>query len=123
MTLKLAVLAPVSTNKYNKRILAAIKPVVPSDVVVDAFNLSPKEAHRHIENRIDMVCNAYSVVKTARRIQEKGYDGIWLSDFDMCGVEACREELDIPIVGGFPPSAFTRSLSSVFQSSQFCPAP
>ena len=50
MTLKLAVLAPVSTNKYNKRILAAIKPVVPSDVVVDAFNLSPKEAHRHIEN-------------------------------------------------------------------------
>lgn len=85
MTLKLAVLAPVSTNKYNKRILAAIKPVVPSDVVVDAFNLSPKEAQRHIENRIDLVHNAYSVVKTARRIQEKGYDGIWLSDFDMCG--------------------------------------
>ena len=123
MTLKLAVLAPVSTNKYNKRILAAIKPVVPSDVVVDAFNLSPKEAHRHIENRIDLVCNAYSVVKTARRIQEKGYDGIWLSDFDMCGVEACREELDIPIVGGFPPSAFTAlSLSQRFSIITILPS-
>lgn len=107
MTLKIAVLAPVSTDKYNKRILAAIKPVTPGDVVVDAFNLSPQEANRHIENRIDLVHNAYAVVKTARRIQEKGYHGIWLSDFDMCGVEACREELDIPIVGGFPPSAFT----------------
>lgn len=107
MTLKIAVLAPVSTSKYNERILAAIKPVIPSDVVVDAFNLSPAEAHRHIENRIDLVHNAYAVVKTARGIQEKGYHGIWLSDFDMCGVEACREELDIPIVGGFPTSAFT----------------
>ena len=107
MTLKIAVLAPVSTDKYNQKIVAAIKPVIPGDVVVDAFNLPPDEANRHIENRIDLVRNAYAVVKTAKRIQEKGYDGIWLSDFDMCGVEACREELDIPMVGGFPTSAFT----------------
>lgn len=53
MTLKLAVLAPVSTNKYNKRILAAIKPVVPSDVVVDAFNLSPKEAQDTLKTCIE----------------------------------------------------------------------
>lgn len=107
MTLKIAVLAPVATDKYNNRILAAIKPVIPGDVVVDAFNLPPGEGKPHIENRIDLVHNAYAVVETALRIQKKGYNGIWLSDFDMCGVEACREELDIPIVGGFPTSAFT----------------
>lgn len=107
MPLKIAVIAPVSTDKYNERILEAIRPVVPDDVFVDAFNLSPDVAHRCIENRVDLVHNAYAVIQTARRIQEKGYDGIWLSDFDMCGVEACREVLDIPIIGGFPTSAFT----------------
>lgn len=107
MTLKIAVIAPISIDTYNQRILEAIKPVVPNDVTVEAFNLPPVEAYRCIENRVDFVHNAYAVVKTAQRIQEKGYDGIWLSDFDMCGVEACREVLDIPIIGGFPPSAFT----------------
>lgn len=107
MTLKIAVLAPVSTDKYNERILSAIKPVIPSDVVVDAFNLPPEEGKMHIENRIDLIYNAPAVVESALNIQKQGYQGIWLSDFDMCGVEACREELDIPIVGGFPPSAFT----------------
>lgn len=123
MTLKLAVIAPVSTNRYNDKILAAIKPVVPDDVTVEAFNLSPEEAHRCIENRVDLIHNAYAVVKTALRIQEKGYDGIWLSDFDMCGVEACREVLDIPIIGGFPPSAFTAlSLSQRFSIITILPS-
>lgn len=107
MPLKIAVLAPISTNKYNERILAAIRPVVPGDVVVEAFNLPPDEARSHIENRCDLIRNAPAVLKTAKHIEENGYHGIWLSDFDMCGVEACREELDIPIVGGFPVSAFT----------------
>ncbi len=107
MTLKIAVLAPVSTDKYNEKILAALKPVIPGDVMVDAFNLPFGEAKRHIENRMDLVHNAQAVVEKAWYIQKQGYQGIWLSDFDMCGVEACREELDIPIVGGFPPSAFT----------------
>lgn len=107
MTLKIAVIAPVSTNTYNNKILAAIKPVIPDDVTVEAFNLSQEEAYRCIENRVDLIHNAYAVVKTALRIQKEGYHGIWLSDFDMCGVEACREVLDIPIIGGFPPSAFT----------------
>jgi Asp/Glu/hydantoin racemase len=47
------------------------------------------------------------VVELAQSIANDGFDGIWLTDFDMCGVEAAREVIDIPIIGGFPASAFT----------------
>lgn len=47
------------------------------------------------------------MVTQAIELEKEGFDGVWLSDFDMCGVEAAREVIDIPIIGGFPPSAFT----------------
>lgn len=107
MALQIAVLVPAGTDEYNDKILAAIKPVIPSDVEVKVFNLSSQDAHNCIEGRFDLTHNSYAVIKKAQELETKGYNGIWLSDFDMCGVEAAREVLDIPIIGGFPPSAFT----------------
>ncbi|WP_211483659.1 hypothetical protein [Azotobacter chroococcum] len=46
-------------------------------------------------------------MELARQLEQEGFDGIWLTVFDMCGVEAAREVIDIPIVGGFPTSAFS----------------
>jgi Asp/Glu/hydantoin racemase len=48
------------------------------------------------------------VVELAQAIEKDGFDGIWLTDFDMCGVEAAREVIDIPIIGGFPAAAMPR---------------
>jgi Asp/Glu/hydantoin racemase len=103
--LRICIIAPVNTDQYNARLLEAIAPVVPQDVVVEVRNLT--SGHDCIEGRYDLMTNAPAVVELARTVAAEGFDGIWLSDFDMCGVEPAREVIDIPIVGGFPTSAFT----------------
>ncbi|XUW91254.1 aspartate/glutamate racemase family protein [Burkholderia sp. M6-3] len=102
---RICVLVPVATAQYNDRIMKAIAPVVPPDVEVEIRNIT--EGHPDIENRTNWLQNGMPVVELAQSIANDGFDGIWLTDFDMCGVEAAREVIDIPIIGGFPASAFT----------------
>jgi allantoin racemase len=103
--IRICVLVPVATSQYNDRIMKAIAPVVPPDVHVEIRNIA--EGHPDIENRTNWLQNGMPVVELAQAIANDGFDGVWLTDFDMCGVEAAREVIDIPIIGGFPASAFT----------------
>jgi len=103
--IRIAVLVPAATDAYNARILQAIDPVVPADVQVEIRAIAT--GHPCIENRTNWLQNGMPVVELARQLEQEGFDGIWLTDFDMCGVEAAREVIDIPIVGGFPTSAFS----------------
>ena len=103
--IRICVLVPAATADYNERILQALAPVIPADVQVDIRNIN--EGHPCIENRTNWLQNGMPVVKLARALEQEGYDGIWLTDFDMCGVEAAREVIDIPIIGGFPACAFS----------------
>lgn len=103
--LRIAIIAPVNTSQFNDLLLRAVTPVLPPDVDVSVHNLT--EGHDCIQNRCNWLQNGYPVVELAKHLQGQGYDGIWLSDFDMCGVEAAREAIGIPIIGGFPTSAFT----------------
>jgi allantoin racemase len=108
--IRICVLVPVATSQYNDRIMAALAPVVPADVQVEIRNIT--EGHPDIESRVNWLQNGMPVVELAQTIQSDGFDGIWLTDFDMCGVEAAREVIDIPIIGGFPASAFAALMLS-----------
>jgi Asp/Glu/hydantoin racemase len=108
--LRICVLVPVATSQYNERIMKAVAPVVPADVHVEIRNIT--SGHPDIENRTNWLQNGMPVVELAQAIEKDGFDGIWLTDFDMCGVEAAREVIDIPIIGGFPPSAFAALMLS-----------
>lgn len=103
--LRIAIIAPVNTDQFNDLLLEAVTPVLPPDVDVSVHNL--QQGHDCIQNRTDWLHNGFPVVQLAKALQDDGFHGIWLSDFDMCGVEAAREVIDIPIIGGFPTSAFT----------------
>ncbi|WP_246794782.1 aspartate/glutamate racemase family protein [Burkholderia perseverans] len=103
--LRICVLVPVATTQYNEMILRSVAPVIPADVEVEVRNIT--EGQPSIQNRTDWLENGMPVVRLARQIEQDGFDGIWLTDFDMCGVEAAREVIDIPIIGGFPTSAFS----------------
>ncbi|RMM82790.1 putative Racemase [Pseudomonas syringae pv. maculicola] len=85
--------------------MASIAAVLPPDIAVEVRNLPGGSPC--IENRGNLLENGQYVVTQAIELEKEGFDGVWLSDFDMCGVEAAREVIDIPIIGGFPPSAFT----------------
>lgn len=108
--IRICVLVPVATDQFNQRIMKAVAPVVPPDVQVEVRNIT--SGHPCIENRTNWLENGMPVVNLARQIAADGFDGIWLTDFDMCGVEAARELIDIPIIGGFPTSAFTALMLS-----------
>ncbi|WP_027796845.1 aspartate/glutamate racemase family protein [Paraburkholderia acidipaludis] len=108
--IRICVLVPVATSQYNDRIMQAVAPVLPADVQVEIRNIA--SGHPDIENRTNWLQNGMPVVELAQAIEKDGFDGIWLTDFDMCGVEAAREVIDIPIIGGFPPSAFAALMLS-----------
>lgn len=108
--LRICILAPVGVSTFNQSILDAVSPVIPNDVLVDVRNLP--SGTPHIQDRIDWLENGPAVVTMAVQLEKEGFDGIWLSDFDMCGVEAAREVINIPIVGGFPVAAFSALLLS-----------
>lgn len=102
---RVCIVAPVNTDQFNSMLLAAVQPVLPPDFEVEVRNIT--QGHNCIESRTDWLQNGYPVVELAKALEKEGFKGIWLSDFDMCGVEAARENIDIPIIGGFPTSAFT----------------
>ncbi|WP_041796128.1 aspartate/glutamate racemase family protein [Pararhodospirillum photometricum] len=104
-TYRVCVVVPVATEAYNERILAALAPVIPPDVAVEIRAIATGTTS--IECRADWLFNGPAVMSLAQTLEQEGFDGLWLTDFDMCGVEAAREIIDIPIIGGFPPSAFT----------------
>lgn len=104
-TYRIRIIAPVATDAFNARILEAVQPVLPPDVQVDVRNI--EAGHPCIESRWNLSQNAPGVVRLAKETEQEGYHGIFVTDFDMCGVEACREIVDIPVVGGFVPCAFT----------------
>ena len=106
-TIRIAIIAPVGVDAYNAELLDSVEPVRPEDVEVEVFSLPPDQSHDCIQGRVDLEHNSYSVVTLAEALEAEGFDGIWVSDFDMCGVEAAREVIDIPIIGGFTTSAFT----------------
>ncbi len=106
----LRIIAPVNTDKFNSSILEAVQPVIPPDVKIDIRNLS--EGNPCIENRFNLTENALPVVCLAKEAADEGVDGIFVTDFDMCGVEAAREVVDIPVIGGFRASAFSAMMLS-----------
>ena len=73
---------------------------MPPDVQVEIRNIAT--GHPCIVNRTNWIENGNPVVELACAIAQEGFDGIWRTDFDICGIETARESIDIPIIGGFP---------------------
>ena len=84
---KVRIIVPANTTGFNQRISDAVKPVVPPDVEYDVKNIT-------------------------EATEKEGYDGIFVTDFDMCGVAPSREVVDIPILGAFRASAYTAMMLS-----------
>lgn len=110
---KVKVIIPINCADYNEELLEVIKQVTPPDLVVEVDNITA--GNTSIESRWDRMINAPHVVEMVAQAEKDGFDGVFVSDFDYCGVEEAREIVDIPVIGGFRPSVFTAmSLSDRF---------
>ena len=107
---KVRIIIPANTTDFNQRISDAVKPVVPPDVEYDVKNIT--RGSSSIENRYNLAENAMGVIELAKQTEEAGYQGIFVTDFDMCGVAPSREVVDIPVIGGFRASAYSAMMLS-----------
>lgn len=100
--IRICIIIPVHTNIFNTLLKESIDEICPADV---EFEIKHIEGGRpHIQNRTDYYINSPLILKVAEA-QQKNFDGIFVTDFDFCGVEAARENVDIPVIGGFRPQA------------------
>ncbi|CAG9000277.1 MAG: hypothetical protein CENE_02271 [Candidatus Celerinatantimonas neptuna] len=107
-TIKLKIIIPVHTDEFTRQISASIDRFRNERVLID-IEAIPKGTP-FIQSRIDLAINEIEVVKMAIQAELDSYDGIFVTDMDMCGVEAARQAVSIPIVGGFRPSVYTAML-------------
>lgn len=110
MGYKVMIIVPINNDALNDEILAAVQPVKPPDFEIDVTNIDG--GMPYIESRYDLAQNAPYVIAKAQQVEKDGYDGIFVSDMDMCGVEPSREVLRIPIIGGFRASAYSAMMLS-----------
>jgi allantoin racemase len=108
---------PVNTDRFNQAARAHVQPVVSPDFSLDVVNISG--GFEAIQGRYSLQENAQHVVDLIRRLsqgpQGLPYDGVFVSDFDGCGVEVCRELLSVPVVDGFgPPTSIAITLAETF---------
>lgn len=103
--MKVRLIVPANTSSFNQSMRDAVAPILTPDVELDVTNISG--GIPHIESQTDFAINTPYVIELAKKSQAEGYQGIFVSDFDFCGVEPSRENVSIPVIGGFRPSALT----------------
>ncbi|GLQ30528.1 aspartate/glutamate racemase family protein [Litoribrevibacter albus] len=102
---KIKIIIPINDASYNEELREVALQVAPPDMDIDVDNI--KAGNSSIESRWDRMTNAPHVVEAVVQAERDGYDGVFVSDFDFCGVEEAREVVSIPVIGGFRPSVFT----------------
>ncbi len=103
--MKIKIIVPINNDIFNKEIREAAAAVTAPDMMVDVENID--RGTKCIESRYDIAVNTPFVVRKAQEAVRDGFEGIFVTDMDMCGVEVVRELIDIPVIGGFRASAFT----------------
>lgn len=96
---RVKVIIPVSTDQYNEGILEEIESNyninTELEITVDSLEKGPIS----VECEYDCALAAPHVVALARDAEQKGYNGVVVYCFDDPGVNACKEVLQIPVVG------------------------
>lgn len=107
---RMKIIIPINDGSYNEELWQVAQTVAPSDLEIVVENIPA--GNTSIESRWDRMVNAPYVVDLVVRSEQEGFDGVFVSDFDYCGVEPAREVVNIPVIGGFRSSAYTAMMLS-----------
>ena len=107
---KIKIIIPINDSAYNHELKEVAQSVAPADLEITVDNI--KGGHTSIESRWDRMTNAPYVVDLVIDAEKQGFGGVFVSDFDFCGVESAREVVNIPVIGGFRASAYTAMMLS-----------
>jgi len=106
--MKICVILPIITETFNQDVEEEIKHFKAPDMEIEIVNLG--RGPQSIESYYDEMVASYEIVEKVIHAQKKGFDGVFIDCFGDPAVDAAREMVKIPVVGGFQPAALTASL-------------
>jgi allantoin racemase len=106
--MKIRVVVPIISELFNEEVLKETAQFKAPDTEIDVVNIDMGPAS--IESHYDEVLAAYHITEKVKQAEADGADGVFVDCFGDPGVDASRELVRIPVVGGFQPAALTASL-------------
>jgi allantoin racemase len=106
--MKIKIIAPIITDRFNTQIAEEARQFTAPDTEVEVVNIQKGAAS--IESEYDDVLNAPDIVRFTVQAEKDGFDAVFVTCFGDPGVDAARELVKIPVVGGFQPAVLTACL-------------
>jgi allantoin racemase len=100
--IKIKIAIPVNTSAFNDMIMHAAQSIASSVTYLEIENIT--QGNPCIENKYHSALNAIPTVELIQRAEAEGFDAVYVCDMDMCGVDAARTLVKIPVHGGFSTS-------------------
>lgn len=95
--MRIDILVPVYVDIWNEGILKAAKKTMAPDIDLRVVNL--EKGVPSMESAFDVAVAAHLVLEKAQQLESEGSDGVVLYCFKDPVIEACKEKLNIPVVG------------------------
>ena len=110
--MKIWMIVPLMSNVFNKAMLEEALQFKSSDAEIDIVDLrdGPSKVAHSSEEDLSLEMGSADIVRKAMQAEADGCDGIYITCFADPGVQEAREQVRIPVVGGFQPVALTASL-------------
>ena len=108
--MKLKILLPIITNIFNSSVETEAKQFISPDTEVEIQNLDRGTAS--IESTYDEALASPDIIEKVIQAEKDGFDGVFVDCFGDPAVDAAREMVSIPVVGGFQPAVLTACLLS-----------
>lgn len=95
--MKIKIIVPVATNKWNKGILELCREVADRETEISISNI--EKGPVSIECVYDEVYASPFIIEAAKKAEKEGYNGIIIYCFSNPALYAVREALKIPVIG------------------------
>jgi allantoin racemase len=106
--MRIRIVVPIISSVFNDELRKEAAQFKAPDTVVDVVNIDRGPAS--IESHYDEVVASGPIVDAVVEAEKDGADGVFIDCFGDPGVDAARELVDIPVVGGFQPAALAAML-------------
>jgi len=108
--MKIKIVVPIISDVFNGEIIKEAEQFKSKDTEIEVVNLYRGTAS--IESSYDEVLAGPDIVAKVVQAEKEGCDGVFVDCFGDPAVDAAREMVNIPVVGGFQPTVLTASLIS-----------
>lgn len=108
--MKIKIILPVISDVFDSEAAKEAAQFAAPDTEFDVQHLDKGTAS--IECAYDGMLASPDIVEKTIQAEKDGFDGVFIDCFGDYGVEAAREMVSIPVVGGFQPAALTANMIS-----------